>query len=48
MQGAKDTPHQIQVAAILVQLQKSRLQLHENLARLFPEALLELIDITHA
>ena len=45
VQAAKDPAHQLQVAGILVQLQQRRFQIHENFARLFSEALLELVGI---
>ncbi len=41
----KTRPTSSDVAAVLVQLQQSRFQLHKNLARLFPKALLELVGI---
>jgi hypothetical protein len=45
VQGTEDPAHQLDVATVLVQLQQSRFQLHKNLARLFPKALLELVGI---
>jgi len=45
VEGAKDAAHQLTVAAVFVQLEQSRFELDKNLARLFPEALLELIGI---
>ena len=45
MQGAEDASHQLRVGAVFVQLQQSRLQIDEDLARFFAEALLELVGV---
>ena len=47
VQGAKDPFHQLHVAVVVVQLQQRRLQIHKNLARLFPEALFEDVGIAY-
>ena len=45
MEGAEHPAHKLLVAAVLVQFQQGGLQVHENLSRFFPEALLELVRV---